>query len=234
MRPYWLPHVRLAFGGGLGNPSIENWTNSVRFLEQDGFLPDRDHLEETLDDLWPKLVTWFSASDSLIGQGVYLSWAKLNVVNADGKQRDINTVLTEQTPVGSGGQGVSWNTTIALTHRTARNRGRGANGRIFPPAIYAPVSGSTGLISANDASRMATSWRDFLVGAESSLNDHGAQTGAQEWHATVISPGDLDGTGDARNSMFGYITGVVADRVPDVQHRRTKSIPRSEGTLAPM
>lgn len=233
MRPYWVPHVRIAFGGTFGTPNVlESWSNTIRYMESGGLAPTRDQLNAWNNAAWENLVTWFTSPEAMIGGGTRLTWIKTNFILQTGKQRDVNTVLREE-PGGPmvGGDSPPWSQTYVLTHRTGLKRGRAHSGRIFPPAVRAVPAGGTPYISTANADGMATVWAAALRAMAASGN--GAVVGS-DWYPAVISPGDLDKPAPASESKFQKITGVVCDRVPDVMHSRTRQVPRNEGALKPI
>lgn len=235
----WFPHLRMSFGGHLGTPGVDNWSNTVRFVSQglidDGDLdaaPSRDELEDAVEALWTPLSIWFNNANSSIANCAHLDWVKLNLIKPDGKQRDVNTVLKDDATVAGGsGQSVPWYQTVALTHRTALARGRAHAGRIYPPAVTAPVETQTPYISANQANGMAKSWANSLFDIMAAIVSPGALgNGRTDWKPAVLAAGNTaPPTGPATSPLWQAITAVVADRVPDVQHRRTRQVPRSEG-----
>lgn len=233
MAPYWLPHVRLAFGGTLGTQGFETWSNTLRFMEGDGLEPTRDSLVTTAAALQTPLSTWIGAAGSLIGSSAKMTWIKLNFIKSDGKQRDVDTVLHQWAGMNGGvaSSGAPWYQTYALTHRTPAQRGRAHAGRIFPPVVSAYVTPGEPYVSTTIANGMATSWATCINSVRGVLNSNLGGAVTKMWFPVVMSPGDTDKPGAAATCVYQPITGVVADRVPDVQHRRTKQVPRAEGAV---
>ena len=196
---------------------------------------DGDLLVAANEAAWTSVSNWLTSPEAKIGGGTRLTWIKTNHILMTGKQRDVNTVQKE-VPLGplNGTASVPWYQTVVLTHRTALARGRAHSGRIYPPAVNAAVAAGTPYISEADANGMATAWASCLSSLAVVLNDHAEGATISDWFPAVISPGDLDAAPPVSECKFQEITGVVCDRVPDVMHSRTKSVPRLEGSLKPL
>lgn len=229
------PHLRLTWGGEIGDPGVEQWTNGLRLVDfEDGDLPDAADTQEGLNEIAPLIQTWFTSPDMRIGDAARLVWAKLNVVDEYGHQPG-NTVRHDFPAAvwGSFNQNPDWNQTFAITLRTGKQRGRAHSGRIFPPLVgYNPV-GKSPYIDALAATIMATATGNLIEGIRSTLGDlweAGVNPNAsrsKNFQAAVVSPGLRDkGTQEVREK----ITAVVVDRTPDTQHRRTAQVKRAEGT----
>lgn len=223
----WNPHVRVAWGGQLGT-SGEIWTNSMKWLyAADNTVPSVGDLDAMMTTVIEHLSAWFISPSSGISAAAHLSWIKANYVLATGlqtegdtQQRDfpvVNGVVTAIVPFYQ---------TFALTFRTAKSRGRAHSGRIFPPVVSYTM-GADGYCAAGIAEGAATAFATFLSQSNADISAAGPNPGA----FAVLSPGNST-KGTAPTSQL--ITGVVMDRVPDVQHRRTNRLVRSEGALAPV
>lgn len=160
-----LPHVKIAWGGSLGTPAVEVWTNSIAWKTvtgggwdtllgrgRDAFVAQMAGLSTAISD-WFSLQVWANRGDHLKGAGISpnakLEWVKLNAIGADGKYLYAsNTFFYPAAIPGGGAQADSgsgpfysppWQATTAITLRTTIARGRGSHGRIYPPlAVYAP------------------------------------------------------------------------------------------------
>jgi hypothetical protein len=240
----WPPHMRLAFGGTIGNPAVETWSNTLRFhfgglwagvpvIGADPYEPDRDQLQDMCNELGGAVQDWVQNASALISNDAKASWCKFNWITADGSQRDVNTVVTDFTPVGGAiMEHPPWYQTYVITLRTALTRGRGHAGRIYPPLAgpHGLVAGSP-YITPADATAMATAAAAFISSCATRISDVVDVPAAQVAHAVVISPGSHEkGT-----SPVAYdITGTEVDRVPDVMHSRTTQVPRAAPALVPL
>jgi hypothetical protein len=238
----YLPHVKLSFGGVLGTPGLEEWSNTVRFkigsnadnAGEAGVELDPDQLDTALANVVDPLSAWMRSESAKISAYCGLNWAKLNMIKADGKQRDVNTHRIEITGV-AGSQTTyipHWFTTVALTMRTELQRGRGHSGRIFPPMVAVPPAGGSPYIGGTAANGMSTIWAQTL-----DLLSEAIQTGLpNDQGATPVVPVVASPAstliGALSGALLQRITGVVVDQIADVQHRRTRQIPRLESTRA--
>lgn len=232
----WLRHLKLAFGGEIGTPALEQWSCTVRFKanSDDGnTVPTVDFTPEQIDtalgNLNAPLQAWFSSPNAQIGSVARLTWAKLNMIEVNGKQRDVNThrIDTGIVAGGGGAASVHWFVTMALTERTNVSRGRAHSGRIFPPCIVSTPQAGTPYVGPNVAKDMAAAWANCLNGISTAIHAARGAGDVTKVYPVIGSPADtrIGGGGP----LLERVTGVVVDRVGDVQHRRTDSVPRVEG-----
>lgn len=239
----WPPHLRLTFGGTIGQPPLETWSNTVRF-HFGGFLdgtpiigttgrePDRDELQAMAVALGPAVAAWLQDPAANISVNAGLTWLKLNWVKADGKQRDSDTPMIEwpaQQAGGSKALNFPWYVTHCLTLRSGAKRGRAHAGRIFPPMAY-PGMADVGspYITEQKATDMATAFARALHNFETQIDSVTPATLVDKPHAIIVSPGNSQ---KGTQPLTANIVGVTCDRVPDVMHSRTNSVARAEGAL---
>lgn len=235
----YLRHLKFQFGGTIGNPDVEIWSNTVNFVarsDDDPTQPSADfssaQLDAALGALNAPLQAWFNSADAQISSVAELTWAKLNQIEANGKQRDLNThrIDTGVVPGGSN-LNVPWYQTYALTMRTSRSRGRGHAGRIFPPLVTAGLEGGGPYATAANVNRMATAFSAFLTAASTVIhNARGAGDVTPVY--PVVASAASNRIGDTNGPANVRVERIVVDRVPDVQHRRTNGVPRLEGTAS--
>jgi len=227
------PHLRLTWGGDIGDPAMEQWTNGLHLVDfTDGDLPSDEELQDGLNYIAPFISAWFIKPQMQISPAVRLGWAKLNRLDEYGHQPG-NTIRHDfPAAIYGGGNGTTdWNQTFACTLRTAKQRGRAHAGRIFPPVVCYNPTGKTPYIAAAEAASLAEQvgllLNTITVGLRFHWNDAVQVPHADyDFVPAVVSPGLRDkGTQEVRER----ITSVVVDRVPDVQHRRTAQVPRNEG-----
>lgn len=228
----WEPHLKLSWGGNLGVPAMEVWSNTVKW-KVTGFEPSRDELESACAAVAPIIGTWLHSADAAINQSAVLSWVKLNWVLATGKQRDAVTVLHELLPSVAGGNSYAtppFYQTAAITLRTRLTRGRAHSGRIFPPMVaFDTASLLTPYASVASVNAQANAFITLLRNVRTALGTAftAGHPGALTPDPGVFSAGSIE---HATAPLWEPIISAVVDRVPDVQHRRTNRIPRSEGT----
>jgi hypothetical protein len=234
-----VPHLRLSWGGTIGIPDAEIWTNTLKWANDQSLAPTRAGLAGAAAAAAAPLKTWFETGSTGIASYAKLRWVKLNYVLANGLQRDSDTVVYDLPTPGSGGismaqGGPLWIQSYALTLRTGISRGRGHAGRIFPP-VCGPTTfeGYTGYLPATAASAMALNFGTCIRDIRNAMN---AALGLEQppflnegvaYDLVVISASK---TGDNRPPQSNEVVSVVCDRVPDIQHRRSNRLPRAEGT----
>lgn len=227
-----VPHLRLSWGGTLGVPAAEIWTNTVKWANDQSVVPSRTQLVAGAAAAAVPLKAWMLASTSEIHNTCKLQWIKLNYIEANGLQRDNDTVIFDVVPEQAGSSadaGQLWITTYALTLRTGLTRGRGHAGRIFPPQAGKPsnYAAATGYLAAASANAMALGFGTCIRNIRDAINPAMGMVGEAAYDAVVIS---ISKDGDTRPPQSNEIVSVVCDRVPDIQHRRSNRLPRSEGT----
>lgn len=237
----WLQHIRLSFGGPLGG-GVEEWSNTVRLKHNANRAGNvasvgvtGSQLDGGLERLEAPLKAWFSRTDTGIHNSAQLSWAKLNLILSTGKQAEAATHQREWTPVNGGlaGNAPPWFQTLALTMRTDYKRGRAHSGRIFPPLIAYGIEVGTPYVSEAQANSAATSFATMLDAVCSAIVDSSWPIPDQSLYPVVASPATAIGP-DPGGAVLLPVTGIVVDRVHDVQHRRTNRVPRAEGARFPV
>lgn len=217
--------MRLSWGGTIGVPPIEIWSNTLRWSVIDP-PPSAATLQLACNAAVNPLQGYHGSVAAGIGYAAWITWVKLNWVTVDGSQRDVSTI---QTDVANGfgaddSSYVPWYQTQAITLRTATARGRAHAGRIFPPLVKhlgdrdSPYAQSAGI------GLRVTAFNTMLTNLRAAMGAPIVAAGGQLPNLAVFSPGSvLKGTG----AVSRLVTAIEIDRVPDVQHRRTNRVPRS-------
>jgi hypothetical protein len=222
MAPNWTPHIKISFGGTIGNPPLEIWSNSVRF-HIPGNAPSEQGLQDIANAAAPYVSAWIGRGASAIRQAVLGTYVKAVWVQANGRQRDANTAQADLVPATSFGTLAApgiWPQTYCLTFRTAIKRGRAHSGRIYPPYAGNGASAGSPYLAQGDAQGMANSGAVLLTNLRLAVS--ATSVGASP---TVFSPGD---TVKGTPPVYNPITAVVVDRVADIMHSRSNRVPRSE------
>lgn len=217
----------MTWGGALGN-DLETWSNTVRW-KTIGPDPTAGQLLLAAEALAAPLTAWLTDTGSRIQNSARLDYVKLNWINDTGLQRDVNTVQHDFVPGVRSGQFQPvppFYQTAAITLRTRLHRGRTHAGRVFPPLVlYLPAADGSPYMNSDAARLMAQSFRDLLFASRAAMDlAWGDAISAPD--PAIFSPGN-----PARGQvpLWSPIISTVVDCVPDVQHRRTKSIARLEG-----
>lgn len=229
--PVVLPHLKLSWGGGIGVPKVEVWSNALNF----NVFPDEPssaELENAAQACAAPLTAWIQNPAARIGTACYLQWVKAVWVKADGKQRDLNTALYE-IPTNDQRSGVMspnpiWEQTYAITLRTELSRGPGHAGRIFPPLSGPlPENNTSPYAAVTVIDGMTTAFGQMIQGVLSALQGtmNGGVGGPRNIYPVVVSRR----TATNPTPKLTTITRAVMDRVADIQHRRVNRVERNEG-----
>lgn len=253
-----LPHVRITFGGTLGNPAAEVWENTINYTgATDALTADimaaGASLPDQMDALKIDILRWFNSADastngagaSCISPMVGLDFIKLNLIGANnrylGQPNGIQfaTVYGPGAPVGLYGvQSLPWQATTGITLRCANRRtGRGSKGRIYPPmAGVGPVNGSP-YSDAGAVAAMTHSFADLL----GDINAHLFSTNGFAHpladpgvgNCIIVSPQPHKGPNAGAAPLNSVITKIEINEVMDVMTSRVNRIPRrTPGPLA--
>lgn len=239
--PTYLRHLKLQFGGTLGVPAVEIWSCTINFkanTDDSAIVPSVDFSSSQLDAalglLNAPLQAWVNSTEARLSNLAKLEWAKLNQIEPDGKQRDLNTHRIDTGSVSGRIQStVPFYQTQVLTFRTNRSRGRGHSGRIFPPAVVVEMGATSPYTSASSATDMATAGATMLNGIADAIQTARGAGDATPVYPVVATPLPTK-IGDNTPAMLVRIDRVVVDRVPDVMHSRTRAVARAEGGGSPV
>lgn len=228
----WMPHLRVSWGGVLGTPGVEIFSNTVNFMAVESTVPTAAELDAMTVALAAVLSAYHALADSKINNQAFLTYVKANWILATGLQRDSSTHVFDISPPVAGAQSAAcpWYETYALTLRTNVSRGRAHSGRIFPPMVSFPnFQASNGLADDFSLGPYAQAFAHCLFGMKSAIAT--ATAAADTWNPVVVSPGK---TSTGKAAIFSIIQSVVVDAVPDVQHRRTHKLKRHESAAFPL
>lgn len=226
----WTPHLRMTLGGTMGTNTVsEEWSNTIRW-KTIGAEPTFETITAACQGLVAPCQAWMARATSMISGAALARFVKLNWIGADGKQRDVNTVVADFIAPGGGSHVTDvppFYQTFAVTLRTRLNRGRTHAGRVYPPlVIHTAAEASSPYTSGDAANGQADSYIQFLRAARAAIGVAFQVQALSPPDPAVFSPGNAD---KGTQPMWSPIISAVVDRVPDVQHRRTRQIPRSEG-----
>lgn len=222
---------RIVVIGTLYTAETFNWTMNVVPTENP---LDVEEVTPTLaTDIKNKIAAWFPATalpaaPSII-QSARLTEVKVNRINAQGKYADneVHTVPVSPVVGGAASGNLAAQLSLAVTLRTARERGRGSRGRFYLPPISGFSSlGTDGRLTAAQALQQANSAKALVESINLTYwaRDGGLRTGMMVGVASNI------GTG-----IFEAATRIEVGRVPDTMRSRRSSLPEDhqEVTVAP-
>ena len=224
----WVEHLQISWGGTLGTGTKEIWANGMRMVFGGGFVPTPAQLDSYLAPIQTAVSTWVGSNSNnqgghaFISSEAHLTWVKANYILASGLQRDQSTHVLDFAAVNGGNPAnCPWYQTLAVTMRSAVNRGRTHAGRIYPPLVALGPDVNTGYFATADVNL----FNDAAGNLIQDLNTTISQAAPGIGRISNLSPGDsTKGT----VPLFAHVTHVTTDRVPDVQHRRTNRLQRSE------
>lgn len=214
--PYPHPFLRLVVGGDLYSDQ-EQWTWSLSLI------PDNGEQGPSLGPEVPEAVIAacesFHSTPGLISQNARLRWIKLNEIGEDGRYTSADTRRwddTEGGTPGANGGNIAPQIALAVTLRTAVNRGLASRGRFYVPV---PGWGPTtdGRLSAETANF-------YTVAATELLNDLNAALPL--YRVGVVSD---RGAGASRP-----VTYVEVGRVLDTIRSRRTSMPEDHVAGVPL
>lgn len=211
---YPIQHDLMVFGGSLYQ--TEQWSMSLRMEpSSDGVVP----YQESLDNAAAIVSTWWTSGAYSTSKAT-LEFLKLNRIGTDGKYMNPSmTYLHEYpTPLAGpvAGAGFPAQVSLVATLTTGAVRGLAAKGRIFLPAVAAPV-GADGRIQATEATSYAQSVANLLT------NLNGAPGLGR---VMVIS--------NVREGAARPVTGVQVGRVYDTMRSRRTSLVEEPPAAVPV
>lgn len=204
-------HTLVSFGGTLaadaagGSPEI--WQVGIRGVQADDHSSPVKNPVAYMNGLAPALATWYAQATSLMSTKSTLDWLKVNSIGPDGKYLDAsNTNRHDFSPVIPGAMPaiVPDILSVCWSWRTAKKRGPGSHGRIYP--INNVVGGSN------------------LMALSSSDRDRHLTAAQNLFHILQIGDGDLAEMtpviASKVNATNTPITEIWIGSIYDVQRRR--------------
>ena len=159
-------HTLVAWGGtlntGSGSSTPEIWECTVRGVQA-------DQLEQPVTDpvaymqgVAPALLAWHTNAQNLQSASADLRWLKVNTIRPDGRYEDQANTNRHDFPAGSLGGATQVQPpiiTLAWSWRTAKERGPGSHGRIYPPNGTQATPGSMILSSGQQQQQLDAAQR---------------------------------------------------------------------------
>lgn len=195
---------------------------------------DVEEVTETLaTDVRTRVETWFKATSAPAAPGIItraqLLEVKVNRINAQGLYADneVHTIPVSTTTAGQAAGNIASQLALAVTLRTARERGRGSRGRFYlPPLGMFSSLGTDGRLTTAQAAQMAASAKSLIESINLTYwsRDGGLRTAMMVGVASNIGAG-----------IFEAATRIEVGRVPDTIRSRRSSLAEDhqEVTIAP-
>lgn len=219
--PYAFPFLRLVAIGTIYSDTFNFGLNFVQTTAGAGGVPivTPAHLTAVATPL----SDWFSGTSAAAGANISssakLTGFKLNRIGVDGKyMEDFTREHTYATPVAGGVAGpIPAQIALAITLRTAAERGRASKGRFYVP-VPSVIStlGTDGRVTVAQGQQQANAARSLIQALNTALNGvtHG---GFSDVRAGVVSK---EGTGTQH-----LVITTSCGRVPDtIRSRRSKLV----------
>jgi hypothetical protein len=228
MAKVWDPHLLIAWGGTLGAPPLDVWTNTLKALvyEPDGItrsvltVAEQDELLPLLD---PILTEWVAPSvgTDTHSPTVTMTWIKANMIAATGKYMYPTTSVRDLDPgvVGTAVGNADWRQSIVVSLLTAKSRGKAHAGRFYPPVSPLTFENTKSpYITTVLAQAFANQPYQKIADINSITLASGKSLGI-----VITSPGETD---VAVDPVSNSVISTEVDKVPDTQRRRTNRVPR--------
>lgn len=212
-------HWLCTFGGKISNTGREPeiWQCGVRGKAQDGgghTIGDND--QDVLNHVDQGVRSWWTGPGNMTNAYCTLEWVKLNAIGPDGKYANSETLVSDFTPLpGTRNSSMpSW-LSVCFEWRTARGRGPGSHGRIFPPIALDPTPHDVVDGSLQDA--LLLSAKDLLRGLEvpegATLSGFApcvvSQTGVAEPITHAVVGDKIDYISKRRNALHAVYKSVT-------------------------
>lgn len=222
-------YLHLVWGGELGSPAMEIWTNSLKIAVG----TERDHVLDVADQqaaaeaIQPLVEAYVSAGTTQIAPysaAAKLTWIKANMVSGmTGRYiHDETTVIDLETPVSGKAGTNNWRQSLVVTLRSAGNRGAGRIGRFYPVgSIGVGDNALSPYVAASSAEDLAEFAQTLVNGINSIMDVPSPGTYYPLTVCNIPSP---------YTGFFGSVRPVETvevDRVYDTQRRRTNAVPRA-------
>lgn len=216
-------HALVQFGGSISftdfpNTPAEIWSCGIRFAA-DGGDPLALDMEAFLTAVQNPLATWYHDATNGMSNNTTLDFIKANLIGPDGKYVDkTNTHQFDWSPVIAGGvtPTVLPIASLVFSWRTAKKRGPGAHGRIYPPN-FTYGSGASVEVDTVDQGSAANAGQRLLRLLTAAWIPAGLA------HAVVASKVDASLT---------PVTLVSVGNVWDTQRRRKNALAETYVTVA--
>jgi len=222
---------RIVAIGSLYAAETFNFTLSV--VPTESPLDTEEVTPELANAVRTNVENWFKAASAPAAPGIItrcqLLEVKLNRIDASGKYADneVHTVPVSNTTSGQAAGNIASQLALAVTLRTARERGRGSRGRFYlPPLGVFSGLGTDGRLTTVQAAAVATSAKSLI---ESINLTYWARDGG-------LRPAMMVGVAsDVGSGIFEAATRVEVGRVPDTIRSRRSSLAEDhqEVTIAP-
>lgn len=166
----YAPHTLVVFGGVLSanfaGGTDEIWQCGIRGVQADDHSSPVKNPEAYMNGLATPLANWFGDAQNLMSTGATLTFLKVNSIGPDGKYSDpSNTHRHDYVPPIQGGLApiVPDILTCCWSWRTAKTRGPGSHGRIYPPNNTVGSSPSMGIGGSDRDRHLAAAQRLFHI-----------------------------------------------------------------------
>jgi hypothetical protein len=230
MAKVWDPHLLIAWGGTLGTPPLDVWTNTLKAIpyEPDGVtrsvltVDEQDELLTLLEPIFSEFMN--PATDTkLIGAAAKMTWIKANMIASTGKYMYPTTSVYDFDPAipGDAASASDWRISLVPTLLTGKARGKAHSGRFYPPAVVPSMEGAgSPYVTTAQAQALANQAYALAVAGIGGVT----LTSGKTLVTVITSPGE---TAVGVEPVSNMVLAVEVDRVPDTQRRRTNRVPRS-------
>jgi hypothetical protein len=211
-------HILAQWGGTL--PGGEIWSNSLRLCSTEtgpsAGVPDHDFMHDWLyGSAKDAIANYHSDSATHIASGAKLTFAKMNVVDMQGRyiEQATHEYIYAPPVAGAGGAFIHPNqVTLAVSLTTEFVRGHAHRGRYYLPTPSVQVDGTTGLVPVTTCQDIAATSAAFI---EALADEPGPDLILGQRVAVMSSRG---------TGATNVVIGVEVGRVMDTQRRRRNAM----------
>lgn len=206
-------HVLIRFNGHFGTSgnSVDQWSTGIRFgLPAAAPAYDAAKLQTFVNAALAAAKSFHAGTSMFTGTNCFLDYvtgAQIGVLGKYVPSNQLTAISPTETTAGVAPPVLPWNSALVISLRTNVPRGRGSNGRVYWPALGAPVDSPTGRVSNVAMDGRMTTAKTFFDALNTAANAYSA--GMKAVVASNVGGG-----------LIAYVTSIRSDgRVDSIERR---------------
>jgi hypothetical protein len=219
-------HILIRYNGHFGTTGtdmIDRWSVGMRFgLTGSEPVYDAAKLQTFTNACDTAAKVFHAAAGSLTGTNCWYNWATGAQIGVLGKYVPPGQLTVISPWVGTAGSGTPinpWNTALVVSLRTSQPRGVASNGRLYWPAIAAPVVNTTGRLTTAVVNTRVNLFKTFLDACNTAAN-------AYSPNMRLIVASSIGG------GKYATVQSIRSDQRLDSIERRENAAPATWSTAA--